>query len=356
MRVVVAGATGNIGSSLVRALGAGGYEVVGLARRVPASAPGSEPVGVEWVSADLTEPAGLAALRSALVGADAYVHLAWPLQPMRRPDYLFRAGPVTMLACARAALDAGVGRVVHLSSVAAYRPRGQGVLVDEHWPLGGVASSRYARHKTYGERILASLTAERGAAQRVAVLRPCLVAQRSAGGYLLRCGVPALVPGAALRRLPAVPHDPTFGLQMVHSDDVAAAVVAVLERRAHGAFNLAGDGVVTSADIARALGATAVPVPSRAVRALATAAWRARLQPMDPGWIDMALRCPHVSSRRAVAELDWHPRPATTVLSDLVAGMAAGEGADTPAMRPRTVRGEVVTALRDGSVARRRRN
>lgn len=213
MRVVVTGATGNIGVPLVRALFARGHDVVGLARRPPRSddapevgggldgpaterrgrtestvpgspagsmGPGSPPepnatgrptgsspsdapaesarpvasrpaaARVRWCAADLSTPHGLGVLREALAGADAFVHLAWPLQPMRSRDYLHRAGPETMPACVAAALDAGVERIVHLSSVAVYRPASHDVRIDESWPLGGVATSTYARHKVEG--------------------------------------------------------------------------------------------------------------------------------------------------------------------------------------------------------------
>lgn len=355
MRVVVAGATGNIGSSLMRALLTGGHQATGVARRLPD--PEARDPRASCVPADLSRPDGVVTLRNLLRHADAYVHLAWPLQPMRRRRYLRRAGPQTMSACVGAALDAGVDRVVHLSSVAAYRDAPRGVLIDENWALGGVGDSAYGRHKAEGERTLAAELSARGAQDRVTVLRPCLVAQRAAGGQMMRCGAPALVPGGALRQLTVLPVAADFAMQMVHADDVATAVVGALDAGAHGHFNIAADGMVTGTSIAEALGARAMSVPKGLLRGTAAAAWHLRALPLDPTWFDMASRAPHMSTDRARRELGWRPRhDATDVLRELVTGMRGGTGGQAPALRPRTLRDEVLTGLRHGSVARRRHN
>jgi UDP-glucose 4-epimerase len=85
MRVVVTGASGNVGTALLRALSAE-HDVVGLVRRPPA------PQGVyeraDWRSLDLTEPAAIAFLCQAFDGADVVVHLAWGFQPTRDTQYL----------------------------------------------------------------------------------------------------------------------------------------------------------------------------------------------------------------------------------------------------------------------------
>lgn len=244
-RVVVSGASGNIGSALLPLLRSAGLRPVALARRPP-----REPDGVEWVRADLSTPDGQRALARALRGPDAYVHLAWPLQPMRRPGLLRDRGPRMLLPCVLAALEAGVDRVVHLSSVAAYAP-GAGP-VDESWPLGGVADSPYAQDKALGERRLEHMLQAGGVGDRVAVLRPCLVGQRRAGGQMARYGMPAALAGArVVGHVPCVPVVRDLALQMVQADDVARAVLAVSERRASGAFNLAGDGLAPAPGAAR---------------------------------------------------------------------------------------------------------
>jgi nucleoside-diphosphate-sugar epimerase len=83
VRVVVTGASGNIGTAVVRAVRSRGHELTAVARRPP------EPsAGVAWTALDLAEPACGPALADLVAGADAVVNLAWAFQPMRRAEYL----------------------------------------------------------------------------------------------------------------------------------------------------------------------------------------------------------------------------------------------------------------------------
>src|SRR3954447_16936403 len=83
MRVVVTGATGNIGTAVVRALAADSRveSIVGIARRRPAS----EPAKTVWRAADIVKDE----LEPLFAGADAVVHLAWRIQPSRRQRELW---------------------------------------------------------------------------------------------------------------------------------------------------------------------------------------------------------------------------------------------------------------------------
>jgi nucleoside-diphosphate-sugar epimerase len=142
---------------------------------------------------------------------------------------------------------------------------------------------------------------------------------------------------------------------MVHADDVAEAIVRALEGGVSGAFNLAADPPVSVLDIATALGARHVHVPRPVVRAAVSALWHARLQPVDPGWIDLAYDVPMLSSAKAARELGWHPsRPGAAVLDEVVAGMVAAEHGTTEILRARTVARGLGEALRHGPVTRRR--
>ena len=101
---------------------------------------------------------------------------------------------------------------------------------------------------------------------------------------------------------------------------------AVLSDRA-GAFNIAAEPVTGPDELARMLGARLVSVSPRVVRAVAAASYRARLQPAEPGWVDMGLGVPLMSTERARRELGWTPRrTATDAISELAGGMR--EGAD----------------------------
>lgn len=355
MRIVVTGASGNIGTALLRRLSLEGdhHDVVGVCRRPPQ---GGEPYDrVEWHATDLADPGAARVLREAMVGADAVVHLAWAFQPMRDVAYLERANVDGSAAVFAAAQDAGVRHLVHLSSLGTYSPGSKATPADESWPRDGVASLPYSRQKVAVERHLDALDAAGTGDLRVARLRPALVVQGAAGGELLRLALPPFVPARMVRHLPVFPMDREFLVQVVHSDDVAAAVLAVLEHNASGAFNLAADLPLRRDDIAAVLGARPAHVPFALVRSAAAASFAAHVQPVDPGWLDLAWLVPFLDSSRARDELGWIPRhDAVSTLTELVAGMGVSAGTTSPALRPRNVPEQLLRLVTRGGVSKRR--
>jgi nucleoside-diphosphate-sugar epimerase len=125
-------------------------------------------------------------------------------------------------------------------------------------------------------------------------------------------------------------------VQCVHADDVGEAYrLAALSPDARGAYNIAADPVLDAAGLARVLRSRAVPVPAVAVRAAASLAYRARLHPTPPGWLDMGLAVPTMSTERARTELGWTPRHTSEqALLELLEGMRAPSGAATPPLDP----------------------
>ena len=83
--------------------------------------------------------------------------------------------------------------------------------------------------------------------------------------------------------LPALLRDRGLTTATVHPDDVAVA----LRQREADPFPLTADAPVSAAVIADALGPRPAHVPFAAVRAM-PAAWHARLQQLDTGWLGMA--------------------------------------------------------------------
>ncbi|MCY7395441.1 MAG: NAD-dependent epimerase/dehydratase family protein [Nocardioides sp.] len=319
MRIVVTGATGNIGTAVVRRLSRDDHELVGLARRVPDNPGGAGSPAVTWESVDLTRVAS-ARLADTFAGADAVVHLAWAFQPSHDLDQLRELGVGGTRRVVEAVQAAGVRQLVHLSSVGAYSPREDDDPVTESWPTMGVPTSRYSRHKAAAERILDTLEAM-STATTVTRLRPGIVGQREAGSALLRYGVPGLVPARVLGWLPVLPLDRRLRIPMVHADDVADAVARVIDQRAGGAFNLAADPPLTAAAIAAGLGARLVHVPSALLRPLVSAGWHLRLQQLDTGWLDMAFAVPLLDTTRARTELGWSPsRDAEAVFAEVEQG------------------------------------
>jgi UDP-glucose 4-epimerase len=350
MRIAITGATGNVGSALVRRLLADGrHDVVGIARRLP----GEDGAGsVEWHRVDLTRPDDEPALRAAVRGADAVVHLAWGFQPSHRTDHLEALGVGGTRRVLAAVAATGVPHVVHMSSLGAYSPKRDDRPVDETYPTSGIASSPYSRHKVAAERLLDDVEAHEDVV--VTRLRPGIIGQRRAGSALLRYGVPALVPARLVRAVPVVPLDRAMVISMVHADDVADALVRCVEGRAPGPFNLAA-GAVTADDIAQVLGARHVQVPAAVLRAAVSLSWHARLQQVDPGWVDLARHAPVLDADRAQRELGWRPtRTARQVLAETVDGIADAASGSSPVLRARSVPRELAALLRRGPVSQRR--
>jgi nucleoside-diphosphate-sugar epimerase len=299
MRIVVTGATGNVGTSVVRALAADERveEIVGLARRLP----GWRQPRTRWVSTDVARDD----LRPLLAGADAVIHLAWLIQPSRDGAELERVNVGGSRRVFEAAAAEGVGALVHASSVGVYSEGPKDRAVDETWRRDGVPSSFYSRHKAAAERALDVVEAAHPGL-RVVRLRPGLIFKREAGPEIRRLFAGPLVPAALLEpgRLPVLPLPDRLVLQCVHGEDVGEAYrLAALSADARGAYNVAADPVLDPAALACALGTRRLRVPARAVRVLADLTWRARLQPAPAGWVDMGLAVPVMDTRRAREEL-----------------------------------------------------
>jgi len=161
---------------------------------------------------------------------------------------------------------------VHMSSLGVYSPGPHDRRVDESWPRNGIDSLPYSRHKVAAERLLDEHEHAGNRVPIIARMRPGVVVQADAGGALLRYGLPAYLPAALLRHVPLLPVDRSLVMPIVHSEDVADAVVRVLERRATGAFNLAAEPPITRDVIARALGARPVHLPRVILRTAANLA------------------------------------------------------------------------------------
>ncbi|PSL53748.1 nucleoside-diphosphate-sugar epimerase [Saccharothrix carnea] len=321
MRVVVTGASGNVGTALRRVLADAGDSVVGIARRIPVRSPG-------WVTCDVGAPAAEVVLSRAFAGADAVVHLAWAVQPTPGEPDMRRTNITGSAHVLRAAERAGVPHVVVTSSVAAYTPSAGPV--DEEWPCGGVPGSAYSAQKAELERMV---TGRAG----VAVVRPCAIVQPDAGGEVARWVLSPVLPARVLgRRWLPVPLWRRLRAQVVHAEDVARAIRVVLAHRAGGAFNVAGDPPMGAGELASVFGGFLVPVPLPVLQAVAWPTWRLGVQPVHPGWLRLADQASLVDCSR-IRALGWEPRHAPReALAEFVAAVAEGRGTWGP-LAPREV-------------------
>ncbi|MFI7633798.1 NAD-dependent epimerase/dehydratase family protein [Nonomuraea sp. NPDC049400] len=330
MRVVVVGATGNVGTSVVRALATDGgvTSIVGVARRLP----GWRIDRTDWRQADVAT----ADLTRIFDGADVVVHLAWLFQPTRHPATTWRANVLGSMRVFRAVAEASVPALVHASSVGAYSPGPKDRPVDENWPTHGWPGAAYGREKAYVERVLDVFEHDHPSI-RVVRMRPGFVFQRAAATEQRRLFGGPFVPRRLIRagRIPFVPDIPGLKLQVVHAEDAAEAYRLAVTRDVRGAFNIAAEPVLDPPDLAKLLDARTVSVSPTVARAAMAMGWRMRLIPAAPGLLDLVLRLPVMKTDRAREVLGWTPRHSSwEAIRELLEGLHDGAGMDTAPLAP----------------------
>lgn len=258
MRALVTGGSGYLGTLIMQALAARPDldEIVDVDLRPPREGLPR----VRFVARSVTED-----LSDLLEGVDLALHLAWVLDPLHdavRQRAVCIGGTERFLqACAAAR----VPQVFFMSSVSAYGANpAHTAPVDESEPLKERWHFQYSAEKREAEGLVARFAAERPGTL-VQVARPCTVGGPNVSNFIFR---------SLDRPLTLRPAGRDPAVQMVHEDDLAAAVAAIVASRAPGAFNVAADGLPTLGECHRRLGVTALPVPLPLLRALMGLAWR----------------------------------------------------------------------------------
>ena len=313
LTVAVTGPTGTFGAGLVPLLQEDDRisRVIGMARRPfdPAERGWTK---MEYRQGDVRDPD---ALREAFAGADVVVHLAFLISGNASRETIRAINVDGTLNVFRAAAAAGARRFVYASSVAAYGFHADNPeLIDEDWPVRPAARLFYAQEKAELEDLLHR---EARTAPQLALylLRPPVVLGPNAVGAKDVLPGPLAPLGRRLfgrpRRLPVpfpmvVPEHP---LQLIHEEDVGRALqLCVVGAGPPGAYNIAGEGVVTAADVAREFGVLPIRVPAGPGQAAARAMSRLPFLPPVAEWIEAASRPAIMDTTRAREQLGWRPR------------------------------------------------
>jgi nucleoside-diphosphate-sugar epimerase len=330
VRVVVTGASGNVGTSVLEALGQepAVEKIVGLSRRVPEV----EMPKVEWIAADVVDDE----LEPIFDGADAVIHLAWAIQPGRDEGVTERINVEGSRRVFEATAAAKVPALVHASSVGAYSPGPKQRRVDESWAVEGIKTSFYSRHKAACESLLDGLEI-RAPELRIVRMRPGLIFKSEAASEIRRLFAGPFLPGFLIQKrfVPLIPRVARLRFQAVDSRDVGQAYRQAVVRDVHGAFNIAAEPEIGVEELCEFFGARSFPLPAGVLRGAASLSWKLRLQPTPPGWLDLALGVPSMDTSRAREELGWEPSVASLdALEDLLQGMRHAEGGPTPPLEP----------------------
>lgn len=331
MKVVVTGATGNVGRSVVEALADRDEisEIVGLAGTTVR--PGWSPDKTNWVNASIVG----SDLEQTFHGADVVIHLAYTVQPSHDLEKLKQFNVDGSRRVFDAVAAARVPKLIYASSVGAYSPAPGDQLIGEDWPLS-TETSFLARHKAVNEETLDEFESI-APSTRVVRLRPAMTFQGDATTELRRLVVGPFIPDFLLRSrlVPAIPRLAGFRFQAVHISDLARAYALATVCDVRGAFNLAANPPLSTDDLAAALDTQTFPLPLALTRRLADLSWRLRLQPTPPDWLDTAMALPLMSSERASRELGWTPRVTVgEALAALFSGLRTTSGTASPIGSP----------------------
>lgn len=320
LRVAVTGPTGDIGISAIEALedhpDVG--QIIGMARRP------FDPAELGWTKTTYRQGDILdrEAVDALVADVDVVVHLAFIIMGSR--DESARINLAGTRNVFEATVDAArPRRLVYTSSVAAYGYHSDNpVPITEDVPPRGSSEHYYSEQKAACEALLTEITA--GSSLEVFVLRPCIVAGPKAPG--LADAMPwNQLPGPVRRVTQALPilkppfPDPGTPLQLVHHDDVASAIaLAATTSASPGAYNIAGDGVLSMSDVADALGARPVPVPRIAAVATSQVMSRLPFVPSALEWLHAGRTSVVMDTGKARDQLGWTPRyTAAEALSSL---------------------------------------
>jgi dihydroflavonol-4-reductase len=320
MKTLVTGASGFIGSAVLRKLIERGHEARALVR--PTSDPRNlDGLDVEVVEGDLLQPA---TLERAVDGCSALFHVAADYRLwVPRPEEIYATNVGGTRDLLRAAARAGVKRIVYTSSVATLGLHQGGAPADETTPVQlEHMIGHYKRSKFLAEEEVRRLSAAEGIpvviVNPAAPMGPRDVKPTPTGRMVL---------DAARGRMPAYVDT---GLNVVHVDDVAAGHVLAFERGAVGERYILGAANMTLKEILTEVSAIAgrrpprLCLPHNLVLPVAWAAegW-ARLRGREPliaaDGVRLARKRMFFSSEKARRELGYEARPAVEALRDAVA-------------------------------------
>jgi UDP-glucose 4-epimerase len=233
---------------------------------------------------------------------DALIHLAFVFNPIRDEARMYDIDVNGCQAVLQAASDAGVDQVMVTTSVAAY-----GAFPDnpkpiaEDWPVRGVPDFSYARDKADADRIC-QLWAYENTDAVMTIVRPTTVFGPNVDNWIVR----------GFQNNPFVPllDGVEEEFQLVHEDDVVSALVALLDGKHAGAFNLAGDGLLTWRRAAEMLGKKTRTISLKNMKRLNNALWKLHVPRTEaPAGNLEFLRYPWImSTEKLKSTAGWQPR------------------------------------------------
>ncbi len=235
-----------------------------------------------------------------LKGYDAIIHLAFIVGSIKNEKEAYSInidGSKNIFECA---IKAGVKRIVHASSVAAYGAFPENpVPITEDYPIRIMKNTFYYNETKYRVEKILDIIEKENPDMIIARLRPHIFLSprqpNALGGLIMEKNVYCFYPGMMW--------------QYVWGEDVAQAFYLALKKGARGAFNLGADNPISSLEIAVRLNKKLKIFPYRLVISLVSLAHVLRLQyQLHPGWLRIARYPIIVDSNKAKDILGWRPK------------------------------------------------
>jgi UDP-glucose 4-epimerase len=231
---------------------------------------------------------------------DCLVHLAFLLNPIRDEAAMYEVDVNGTHNVLEGASYAGIQQMLVTSSTTAYGAFPDNpVPLTEDDPVRGVPDFSYAREKSEIDR-LCQLWAFRHAERVMTIVRPCIVFGPDVDNYIVRLWLKN--PFRADFGLADVP------LQFVHVDDLADALILLLDGRHTGAFNVAGDGYLSLIEASDLIGLKPVRMPYKVYKRLAGTLWKTGLSETPPGELEFAIHPWVASNEKLKKATGWAPR------------------------------------------------
>jgi UDP-glucose 4-epimerase len=293
-RIAVTGSSGYLGSGLIRC----------LAEREPDArilgldiVPPKDPKRHEFVKVDMCGPELAAAMRS--FQPDTVVHMAFVVPPMHNERKMRAINVEGSRNVLEATAAVGAERLLVTSSATVFgAAQDNPVPLDDSWPGRAGPQFRYAADKVALEAMVDRFAQEHPP-MAVSCLRPCIVGGPHMDNYLRRLlfSMPIVV---LLDRVDSA-------IQLVHEEDVSAAIHQILACRGTGAYNLAPPDVISFSEIADLTGRRCISAPFWLGWLLAWAAWKTHFPPHEyPAGFLHFVRSPWiVAANRLVGELGF---------------------------------------------------
>ena len=296
LRVAVTGASGYIGSRLIRQLQSS--ENVEFVLAMDIRRPDvdySDPV--TFVQHDIGDPFP-DLFADHRIGS--VVHLAYLLNPGRRRHVSRRVNVTGTDSVLDACAAADVRHVLYLSSTSVYGAHldNPDFLTEDH-PVRPIPGFEYSEDKIESESRLTDFAA-RDPSATVTILRGCPVLGPNSDNFISNAFRKPLLPSIAGA-------DPD--MQFLHEDDLVAILAACLDHMPSGTYNIAGEGTIKWSEMAAKMDSRVVTLPYFAWYGLTSIAWRLRIQSDSrPCGLNFIRHRWTADARKLSAELGFRPK------------------------------------------------